>query len=354
VSPFVSPPVSPPASRHDWERPGAFDVAPGVHRIPLPLPNDGLRAVNVYAIEDGAGLVLIDSGWALEESRRLLEAALAQLGHDLGDISRFLVTHVHRDHYTQALVVRRLLGSRVALGTGEAPVLAEIRANIGRFPPLMLARLQAAGAGHLARQLVSAAGPDEATQPSDWEDPDEWLADGTEIALGGRTLRAIATPGHTRGHLVFHDAQAGLLFAGDHVLPHITPSIGFEPLPADRPLSDYLNSLATVEALADAVLLPAHGPVAPSARARAAELVEHHRKRLDAMLAAVGPGVSTAFEVAGQVGWTSRERALADLDVFNQMLAVNETIAHLDVLADRGALHVEPSGGVRHYLPGDS
>ena len=72
------------------------------------------------------------------------------------------------------------------------------------------------------------------------------------------------------------------------------------------------------------------------------------------MLAAVGPGVSSAFEVAGQVGWTSRERALADLDVFNQMLAVNETIAHLDVLADRGALHVEPSGGVRHYLPGDS
>src|SRR6185437_14392161 len=129
---------------------------------------------------------------------------------------------------------------------------------------------------------------------------------------------------------VFHDARAGLLFAGDHVLPHITPSIGFEPLPADRPLADYLNSLAAVEALADAVLLPAHGPVAPSAHARAGELIEHHRKRLDAMLAVVAPGVSTAFEVAGQVGWTSREAALADLDVFNQMLAVNETIAHLD------------------------
>jgi len=325
-----------------------------VHRIPLPLPNDGLRAVNVYAIEDGAGLVLIDSGWALEESRRLLEAALAGLGHDLGDISRFLVTHVHRDHYTQALVVRRLLGSRVALGTGEAPVLEEIRANIGRFPPLMLARLRAAGAGDLARQLISAAGPDEATQRRDWEDPDEWLADGTEIALGDRTLRAIATPGHTRGHLVFHDARAGLLFAGDHVLPHITPSIGFEPLPADRPLADYLNSLAAVEALADAVLLPAHGPVAPSAHARAGELIEHHRKRLDAMLAVVAPGVSTAFEVAGQVGWTSRERALADLDVFNQMLAVNETIAHLDVLVDRGALRAELSGQVRHYRLGES
>ena len=122
------------SSRHGWERPGTFEVAPGVHRIPLPLPGDGLRAVNVYAIEDGAGLVMVDSGWALEESRSRLEAALAELGHDLGDISRFLVTHVHRDHYTQALVVRRLLGTRVALGAGEAPVLAEIRASaeIGR------------------------------------------------------------------------------------------------------------------------------------------------------------------------------------------------------------------------------
>jgi glyoxylase-like metal-dependent hydrolase (beta-lactamase superfamily II) len=339
------------SARHDWERPGAFEVAPGVHRIPLPLPNDGLRAVNVYAIEDGDGLVLIDSGWALEESRARLEAALAGLGRDLGDISRFLVTHAHRDHYTQALVVRRLLGSRVALGAGEAPVLAEIRANIGQFPPRMLARLEAGGAAGLARQLIDAAGPDEATQASEWEDPDEWLPDGAEIKLASRTLRAIATPGHTRGHLVFHDARAGLLFAGDHVLPHITPSVGFEPVPADRPLSDYLNSLAAVEALADAVLLPAHGPVAPSARARAGELIEHHRKRLDTMLAAVAPGGSTAFEVAGRVGWTSRDRALADLDVFNQMLAVNETIAHLDVLVERGALRAEPSGGVRHYLP---
>ena len=40
-------------------------MADGVHRIPLPLPNDGLRAVNVYAIADGDGLTLVDSGWAL-------------------------------------------------------------------------------------------------------------------------------------------------------------------------------------------------------------------------------------------------------------------------------------------------
>ena len=337
-------------SRHDWERPGAFEVAPGVHRIPLPLPNDGLRAVNVYAIEDGAGLVLIDSGWALEESR---PAARGGPGPARARPGRHQPVPGHprapRPLHPGAGGAPPAgqpggAGHRRGAGAGRDPGQHRPVPAADAGPP------SGRGAGDLARQLVSAAGPDEATQRSDWEDPDEWLPDGTEIVLADRTLRAIATPGHTRGHLVFHDAQAGLLFAGDHVLPHITPSIGFEPLPADRPLADYLNSLATVEALADAMLLPAHGPVAPSAQARAGELVEHHRKRLDAMLAAVGPGVSTAFEVAGQVGWTSRERALADLDVFNQMLAVNETIAHLDVLADRGALRVESSGGVRHYL----
>ena len=43
----------------DWTEPGLFTVAPGVHRIPLPLPNDGLRAVNVYAIEAGDGTFLV-------------------------------------------------------------------------------------------------------------------------------------------------------------------------------------------------------------------------------------------------------------------------------------------------------
>ena len=56
-------------TRDDWTRPGTFEVAPGVHRLPLPLPNDGLRAVNVYALTHDDGPVLIDSGWAIAEAR---------------------------------------------------------------------------------------------------------------------------------------------------------------------------------------------------------------------------------------------------------------------------------------------
>ena len=96
--------VSPDSGLH-WTEPGAWPVADGIHRIPLPLPMDGLRAVNVYAIETERGLTLVDGGWAIEESRTLLEKSLRDLGFGLSDITRFLVTHVHRDHYTQAAVI---------------------------------------------------------------------------------------------------------------------------------------------------------------------------------------------------------------------------------------------------------
>ena len=61
-----------------------------------------------------------------------------------------------------------------------------------------------------------------------------------------RTLDAVHTPGHTPGHYVFADRADGLLFAGDHVLPTITPSIGFTVPPTPQPLGDFMASLTKV------------------------------------------------------------------------------------------------------------
>lgn len=112
-------PVVDRAGRGEWTEPGAFQVAPGVHRLPLPLPMDGLRAVNVYVIETDDGLVMVDGGWAIPESRKVFDASLAQLGYTVRDIRRFLVAHMHRDHYTQASVLGREVGASVSLGIGD-------------------------------------------------------------------------------------------------------------------------------------------------------------------------------------------------------------------------------------------
>ena len=332
-----------------WTEPGAFEVAPGVFRVPLPLPNDGLRAVNVYVVQTDDGLVLVDAGWAIPVSRELLASALDGLGSSLADVRRFLVTHVHRDHYTQAVAVRREFGTHVALGAGERPTL-ELAAKADRgVLTVQVVQLRRLGASALADEL-HALTADRVVDATDWELPDEWLVEGALPLPGGRTLHAVATPGHTAGHLVFHDLDADLLFAGDHVLPSITPSIGFEAVLSPDPLGAFLHSLAVVRARPDALLLPAHGAVAPSVHARVDELIAFHGRRLDETERAVQAGATTPHEAAGRLTWTRREHRLADIDPFNAMLAVFETGAHLVLLAAQGRVVRTAVDGTDHYV----
>ncbi|HET8719011.1 MAG TPA: MBL fold metallo-hydrolase [Nocardioidaceae bacterium] len=343
----------------DWTAPGAFPVADGVHRIPLPLPSDGLRAVNVYALETDDGLTLVDGGWAITEARERLERSLALIDHKVTDINRFLVTHMHRDHYTQAVALRRETGAHVTLGGGERATLELLaeRPEGAAADNAQASRLRRAGAPELAERWERAVS-EHPPPTGDYELPDSWLEGDVALTVGERTLDAVATPGHTRGHYVFADAAAGLLFAGDHVLPSITPSIGFEPAVAALPLRDFLSSLAKVRALPDLTLLPAHGAVAGSTHARIDELVAHHDVRLDLCEAAVLAGAGTAYEVAARLPWTRRDRALGELDVFNAMLATLETMAHLDLLVATGRLVGDgpdgtdaTDGGLLRYAP---
>ena len=322
--------------RGAWAEPGVFTVAPGVHRMPLPLPMDGLRAVNVYVLETADGLTLVDGGWAIPASRELFDAGLRSLGHTARDVRRFLVTHMHRDHYTQARVIASEFGGRVSLGVGDRPNLERVLTESdGAVEDAHLLRLRGAGAEHLHAGWVEQV-PSRPPDRGQYSLPDDWLVGDLVLDLGDRRLHALATPGHTQGHYVFADPEASLLFAGDHVLSTITPSIGFEPAHVQQPLRDFLSSLAKVRALPDLTLLPAHGPVTGSSHQRVDELLAFHEARLDASLAAVHGGARTAWEVAQVLRWTRRERHLDELGVFDQALATFETQAHLELLALRG------------------
>jgi glyoxylase-like metal-dependent hydrolase (beta-lactamase superfamily II) len=346
------------ADRHAWAVSGVENLGGGVHRIPLPLPMAGLKAVNVYAITDQHGIDLIDSGMAFTHARERLTAALAELGFELGDVGNYFVTHAHRDHYTLAVELRRTLGrtesgrsrsGSISLGAGEQANLVAARAlAVDGGAKGFAADLRRMGALELAEKL--GASGDSPPGAEEWEDPDHWIEDGIELEVGSRKLRAIHTPGHTRGHLVFHDEASGILFAGDHILPHITPTIGFEPAGSRMALRDYMDSLRLILEVPDARLLPAHGPVQESAHKRVHELLAHHEGRLEEILDAIVPGRSTAYEVAQAIGWTRRQTRYADLELISQLLAAGETAAHLEVLVVRGQLtrHTD-AGGVDHY-----
>ena len=101
-------------------------------------------------------------------------------------------------------------------------------------------------------------------------------------------------------------------------------------------------------------LLPAHGPVTGAATPGRMELLAHHEDRLDACLNRVTAGEHTAYEAALALPWTRRGRRFAELDPFNQMLAVLETGVHLDLLAAQGRLASDGSTEelVSYALPG--
>jgi glyoxylase-like metal-dependent hydrolase (beta-lactamase superfamily II) len=330
---------APKDDRNAWAEPGVEDLGGGLYRIPLPLPGDALRAVNVYAMVSDHGVDLVDAGMALPEAQAGLTEALGQLGFGLPDIRNFFITHIHQDHYTLAVQLRTTLRGKITLGEAERANMAQIRAVAeGRAGIGFIEMLSTMGAAELAERVSSFLGLADSRSRPQWSEPDRWVPDGALIELPGRTLHAIHTPGHTSGHVVFRDEAAGILFAGDHVLPHITPSIGFQPVITRLSLDQYLGSLRLMLALPDMRLLPAHGPIQPSTHTRVHQLLEHHETRLAQTLEVAAAGPVTAFEVASALPWTRRKRELTDLDPMNQVLAVGETAAHLAVLVIRGQL----------------
>jgi glyoxylase-like metal-dependent hydrolase (beta-lactamase superfamily II) len=133
------------------------------------------------------------------------------------------------------------------------------------------------------------------------------------------------------------------------VLPHITPSIGVELNRPASPLRDYLGSLELIRALPDARLLPAHGPVTASVHDRIDELLTHHEQRLTDTADCIAHGAHTAFEIAQRLTWTRRRGSFDDLDMFNQCLAIFETMAHLRVLTERGLLREAAVDGIAYF-----
>ena len=130
-------------------------------------------------------------------ARAVLDEALDALGATAGDVRRILVTHVHRDHYTQAVYLRREFGIPVSLGIGDRESLA-----IPWTPgPACRCRTSSPTCACSARATwptgwPSLQGPRDPYKTG-WEMPDDWLHDGEVIAHGDRSP---GRGGHARAH----------------------------------------------------------------------------------------------------------------------------------------------------------
>ena len=303
-------------------------VRPGLWSIPVPIPNNPLRYVLVYAFETDGGIYLVDAGWNTEDAFDTLAAGLTIAGASVADVRGVMVTHIHPDHYGLAGRVRETSGAWVALHPADAALIPDRYDH----PDELLTRV-----GAVLRQW--GAPPEEvegltyASMPVrafvSLVKPDVLLEDGDKPEVPGWDIQAIWTPGHSPGHLTFWEPRNRLMLTGDHVLPRITPNISLHPQAGDDPLGSFLHSLEKLEPYDAGEVLPAH-------EHRFAEVVE-----------AVKAGRDTAWMMAGCMRWS---RSWDRIEGFMRRAAVAEAMAHIRALERRGVLREIPGEPVRYEV----
>lgn len=316
--------------------PPVEQLADGLWSVPVPIPDNPLRYTSSYAFASGGGLVLLDTGWNAEDSWQALVAGLESIGAALPDVRGVLVSHMHFDHVGLAGRVREASGAWVAMHPADRAVLAsaELR-DPERAVARQLAFLRKLGAS--AGEAAAAVGPvAEYKGFSAIAVPDQELTDGDIADVPGWRLRAVHTPGHTPGHLCFVDEAAQRLFAGDHILPRITPNISVHAAERVDPLAQYLESLAKVRDLPVDEVMPAHEWRFRGLAQRADDIATHHEHRLAELLAAIAANPdATSWDLAGQLTWS---RSWDQYSGRMRISAVTETAAHVLELLRRGLI----------------
>ncbi len=243
---------------------GAREVADGALwlRLPAPMRPDH---VNVYALDEGDGWTLVDTGLDAPGARAQWEALLA--GPLRGrPVRRVILTHHHPDHvglggwfqteHGAELVATRttwLFARMLRLDAQERPTPAALAFWRGAGMPAEMLAERAASRPFNSADVV-------APMPPGFRR----IAAGEEIVAGGRRWRVETGDGHAPEHAVLFGIDHDLALVGDQALPGITPNLGVYPTePEADPVSEWIAACRRLAALARPghLALPGHGRV---------------------------------------------------------------------------------------------
>ncbi|HTZ35264.1 MAG TPA: MBL fold metallo-hydrolase [Stellaceae bacterium] len=336
---LIFPVATPPA-------PGkTVPIAPGILWLRMRLPF-ALNHINLWLLDDGPGWTIVDCGYALDETRQAWEQIFAE-GLGGRPVRRIVVTHYHPDHIGLAA----WLGERweAPLWTTEKEWLhARMHAQLSgpeteasRRAFARRAGLDDEASGVFAERQGGYRHGVPAVPPSYHR-----IAEGSAIEIGGREWRVMVGEGHAPEHACLYCAEAGVLIAGDQILPRISPNISVQTQEPDGdPLARYLASLDRLRAALppDILVLPSHNLPFYGVRERIDELAAHHRARCAEVIEACVRPASAADLLPVLFRRT--------LDRHQMGFALGEALAHLHFLERQGALaRTAGSDGIDRFV----
>ncbi|MFC6687392.1 MBL fold metallo-hydrolase [Jhaorihella thermophila] len=277
--------------RYPWDTPPApgeaIEVAEGVLWMRLPLPMK-LDHVNVYALDDGDGWTVIDTGFGSKKTRAIWSDLMAG---PLGGrpVRRVVATHHHPDHIGLAgwfqsehgaeLVTTRtawLFARMLTLDVQEEwpRETLDYYRSAGMAPDILQKRMQERPFNFADMVYPMPLGFTRIKQ-------------GDIFRMGGRDWEVHVGNGHAPEHATFWSRDDNLVFTGDQILSSISPNIGvYATEPLADPLAEWLEACERLALLArhDHLTLGGHKLPFTGLAFRMRQLIDNHHGALRRLL----------------------------------------------------------------------